>query len=605
MRSPLRFLLALALLPFYWVVSPISPAHAATGDSDTYFNLEANKTSSHSYAIMTNDSSVHFTSAFTFEMWLKPTDLCSSGYCHIFVKEEEYTLSIYNGTYQLALKGTSDSWVWQDTTIKPQINSWQHIAITRAARADAISMYLNGEVVYTAGAGGLSTLDFATKTSSFQIGARVGNYNSLNAAPDQSFIGSVDEVKLWQTARTQSQVQSDMHSYGPTNDANLKAYYDFNDISGSTILNKAFGGGGTLTMKNSPVISALETTQVSSGTKIVKIPRSYLSANGWKPPLGISTLNALVVGGGGGGGNNVGNGGGGGGGYLINGVAVSNTSSIAIKVGTGGAGGRQIAAGNTTYDGTTLMDGQSGESSTATINGSTFTGGGGGGGGTIWSNNFCGGTGQLSLGGTSGTGSGSGGTASTGGAGGAVSGTQSIANGVTGFSSSITSPSAFYGSGGGAGGVWNGNATGVGANSQGGDGNGVNGLNQTGSGGGGNLSPCLEGGKGGSGVVILAFNASGALPTAISSAIFRTPTSITATVSEVGKVTFYAQGKVIPGCKARPTISSASITVTCTWKPSQHTAVPLSARFAPASFPSNLITIDFGTVQVLPRTGKR
>ena len=605
MRSWLRTILILALTPIYWIASPISPAIAATGDSDTFFNLEANTSSNHNFAIMTNDSSVRFTSAFTFEMWLKPTNACAGIYCTIMVKEEEFAFAVVNGNYQFALNGSSGGWVWQDTTIKAQINSWQHFAMTHAAGLNSVSMFLNGQLVYTGPAGQLGTLNFNSATTSFQIGARVGNHNSLSQAGVQSFIGSIDEVKLWQTVRTQAQVQSDMHTYGPTNDANLKAYYDFNDISGSTILNKAVGGGGTLTIRNSPTISALETSTVTSGTKVVRFPRTYLSANGWKPPLGITTLNALVVGGGGGGGNNVGNGGGGGGGYLINGLAVSESSNFAIKVGVGGAGGRNAAGGGVTYDGTTLMDGQSGESSVATINGSAFTGGGGGGGDTIWSTNFCGGSSQLSLGGSAGTGSGTGGTAFTGGAGGTVSGTQSTANGVTGFSTSFTGSSAFYGSGGGAGGPWNGNVVGNGANSQGGTGNGSDGLNLTGSGGGGNAAGCAVGGKGGSGLVIFTFNASGALPSAISSAIYRTPTTLTVTVSEVGKVTFFAQGKVIPGCKARSTISAASITATCPWKPSQRTAVAITARFAPTSLPSNLININFGSVQVAPRTGKR
>jgi hypothetical protein len=608
MRARLRFILALALLPIYWIAAPISPAIASTGDSDTYFNLEANTSSSHRYAIMTNDSSVQFTSAFSFEMWMKPTNSCSGIYCTFIVKEEVYAFAIVNGNYQFALNGTSGGWVWQDTTIPAQINSWQHFAMTHAANTNLVSMYLNGLLVYTGPADHLSTLNFYNPATSFQVGARVGNSNSLTQPGVQSYIGSIDEIKMWQTTRTQAQVQSDMHTYGPTNDSNLKAYYDFNDISGSTILNKAVGGGGTLTMKNSPTISDLEISTVSSGTKVVKFPRTYLSANGWKPPLGISSLNALVVGGGGGGGNNVGNGGGGGGGYLINNLSVSDSTNFAIKVGTGGAGGRNAAAGNITYDGTTLMDGQSGESSVATVNGTSFTGAAGGGGDTIWSTNLCGSSGAVSLGGTSGSGSGSSGTSFSGGAGGALSGTQSVANGVTGFSSSITGSSAFYGSGGGAGG-WSGYVAGSGANSQGGTGNGsastIDGLNQTGSGGGGNAAGCAVGGKGGSGVVIFAFNASGALPSAISSAIFRTATSLTVTVSEAGKVTFYAQGKVIPGCKARPTITSASITATCSWRPSQRTAVPITAKFAPTSLPSNLITINFGTVQVASRTGKR
>jgi hypothetical protein len=127
----------------------------------------------------------------------------------------------------------------------------------------------------------------------------------------------------------------------------------------------------------------------------------------------------------------------------------------------------------------------------------------------------------------------------------------------------------------------------------------------TGSGGGGNAAGCAVGGKGGSGVVIFAFNAFGAAATAINSATYRTPTTITATVSEAGKVTFYALGKVIPGCKSRPTVSSAAITATCQWKPSQRSAVPITAKFSPTASPANLVTIDFGSVWVSSRSGQR
>jgi hypothetical protein len=556
---------------------------------------------------MLNNSSVHFTSAFTFEMWIKPTNACTSVYCHFLVKEEEYAFAVVNGTYQVALNGTSGGWAWQDTTIKAQIGSWQHIAFSHVANVDSISMYLNGLLVYTGPAEHLSTLNFATSSSSFQIGARVGNSNSLSAAGSQSFIGSIDEVKLWQTVRSQSEIRDDMDSYGPTNDSNLKTYFDFNDISGSTISNKASGGAGTLTMISSPTVSTLEITTVSSGTKVVKFPRSYISANGWKPPLGITSINLLAVGGGGGGGNNVGNGGGGGGGYSINNLAVSSESTIRIKVGTGGVGGRYTAAGTLTYNGTTLMDGQNGTSSITTVNGSSFTGGGGGGGGTIWTNNLCAGdvSGSLSLGGTAGTATGTSGTALSGATGGAVSSNQSIANGASGFSSSITGSSAFYGSAGGAAGGWNGSVTGTGTNSQGGSGSGVDGLDQTGSGGGGNAAGCLVGGKGGSGIVIFAFSAFGGVPTAISSATYRTATSISVTVSEAGKVSFYAFGKVIPGCRAKATVTSATITATCQWSPSQRNSVPVIAKYSPTSVPSSVVTIDFGKVWVSNRSSRR
>jgi hypothetical protein len=599
----LTFSLALSFLLGF----STNQAKAATGDADTYFNLESNTGTPAKYAVATYSSGFVITSAITIEAWVYPTSDCvSAAFCHIVRKEDGWALAIASGKYKYALNGASGGWAWTDTTIEPRLNEWQHLALVRENNASTVSFYLNGLLVYTGSSGAVSNGPFKNSSYNFTVGAMTSDFNDLNATPYYPFIGNLDEIKVWQTARTQAQIISDAHTYGPTNDSNLKIYYDFNDVSGSSLVNRSSGADAstTLTLKNSPSFTSIETSTVTSGTKVVRFPRSYISANGWKPPLGVSSINLLAVGGGGGGGNNVGNGGGGGGGYQVNNISVSSSSNIGVKVGTGGQGGRNIAAGTLTYDGTTLMDGQRGDSSVATINGSTFVGNGGGGGDTIWSNNFCGGSGQLSLGGSSGTSSGTGGTAYSGGAGGAVSGTQSVANGVTGFTSTITGAT-YFGSGGGAGGVWNGNATGNGANSQGGNGNGSNGLNLTGSGGGGNTSGCLVGGKGGTGIVIFAFNAFGGIANAISSANYRTQTTITATVSEAGKVTFYAHGKVIPGCKSRATVSSASITATCQWKPSQRNAVPITAKFAPTASPANLVTIDFGSVRVSSRSGQR
>ena len=600
----LSFSLALSFLLGF----STNQAVAATGDADTYFNLESNTGTPAKYAVATYSSGFVITSAITIEAWVYPTSDCVSAvFCHIVRKEDGWTLAIASGKFKYGLNGTAGGWGWTDTTIEPRLNEWQHVTLVRENNASTVSFYLNGLLVYTGSSGAVGTGSFKSSSFNFTLGAMTGDVNDINASPIYPFIGNIDEVKVWQTARTQAQIISDAHSYGPTNDSNLKIYYDFNDVSGTSLVNRASGADAstTLTLKNSPSFTPIETSTVSAGTKAVKFPRSYISANGWKPPLGVSSINLLAVGGGGGGGNNVGNGGGGGGGYQINNVAVSNSSNINVKVGTGGAGGRNSAAGTLTYDGTTLMDGQKGDSSVATIDSSSFTGGGGGGGDTIWSNNVCGGSGQLSLGGVGGSGIGSGGTVFTGGAGGAVSGTQSVANGATGFTSSITGASTYYGSGGGAGGVWNGNATGTGANSQGGTGNGSNGSNLTGSGGGGNTSGCLVGGKGGSGVVIFVFNAFGAIANAINSAVYRTPTTITATVSEAGKVTFYAMGKVIPGCKSRATVTSSTITATCSWRPSQRNAVPITAKFSPTASPANLVSIDFGSIRVSARTGQR
>lgn len=59
---------------------------------------------------------------------------------------------------------------------------------------------------------------------------------------------------------------------------------------------------------------------------------------------------------------------------------------------------------------------------------------------------------------------------------------------------------------------------------------------------------------------------------------FRNSNLITATVSKPGKVTFYQEGVIIPGCKNR---IAATTTATCNWKPSRRGKINVSASLTP------------------------
>jgi hypothetical protein len=61
-------------------------------------------------------------------------------------------------------------------------------------------------------------------------------------------------------------------------------------------------------------------------------------------------------------------------------------------------------------------------------------------------------------------------------------------------------------------------------------------------------------------------------------AIYRTAVSVTANVNQSSKVTFYSNGKVIPGCKnLTATGSGTSFSISCTWKPSNRGSISLRA----------------------------
>ena len=65
-------------------------------------------------------------------------------------------------------------------------------------------------------------------------------------------------------------------------------------------------------------------------------------------------------------------------------------------------------------------------------------------------------------------------------------------------------------------------------------------------------------------------------------AIYRLNNSIVATVSTAGKVDFKLQGKFLAGCRNVSTTGSAPITATCTWKPSIHNSVLITATLKPS-----------------------
>jgi len=93
---------------------------------------------------------------------------------------------------------------------------------------------------------------------------------------------------------------------------------------------------------------------------------------------------------------------------------------------------------------------------------------------------------------------------------------------------------------------------------------------------------------------------------ATTTATFRTQIIITADVTASSKITFWVNGKVIPGCKNRKASGSASsFTVNCAWRPSRRGDLKISAQAIPISGSVTSSTPSPISVRVLNRTGKR
>jgi len=502
----------------------------ANSETDTAVSMSG---SPYYYGYYRNDFT--FDDLFTLEAWVKPTSTCSTGTCAFFSTEATLVTKIASGYFYYALYRTASNWEWINTGVAIPSGQWSHIAFSKVLagnQTEALKLYLNGQVVYSrsgspyrASSATNVLTDVVNPISSwYYIGARAGD--------GTRFYGSIDEFKYWSSARSQTEIATDMHS-NSTSDSNLKIYYDFNSDSlsnSSDVQNLAINGGGRTHLKASTSMTYEPIAdQAASGPyTTVTFQRTYVTQNGgWKVPSQVNALSAIVLAGGGGGGaesDDTGwfGGGGGAGGYQLVTQTGLNRNLLSVEVGVGGRGGEQVSRGAITS--TLPTDGQNskfgsiistgggagGVSYTSgRINGSS--GGSGGGGATYSGSGGSGIAGQGNYGGNAASsccaGGGGGGYSSVGGNGSAPSAGASV-GGAAG--NGLLNPLYVAGkspqflAGGGAGGSFTSAGS---AGSLGGTAAWTNATANSGSGGGGGGSsptnPDKPGGRGGSGIVIV------------------------------------------------------------------------------------------------------
>ncbi|SLM27868.1 exported hypothetical protein [Desulfamplus magnetovallimortis] len=108
------------------------------------------------------------------------------------------------------------------------LGEWHHIAGTYEGTSQNI--YLDGELVAT----GVGRNTGLTASS----GNLFLGYSGSSGAP-HPFDGSMDEVKIWNTARSADQIRQSMYRELEGNEAGLVAYYNFNSSSGTALEDKS------------------------------------------------------------------------------------------------------------------------------------------------------------------------------------------------------------------------------------------------------------------------------------------------------------------------------------------------------------------------------
>jgi hypothetical protein len=270
----------------------------------------------------------------TYEAWVKPSSTCSQGTNASFLYTNSFVM-FCNGSYWWAsFKDSGGNWNGIPTNSRVVANSWVHLAVVRSGTT--ATFYVNNQQVNVWVSAALanswsSPSVFATPTT-IGIGGTGGG--------GQYFAGEIDEVKIWSSARTLTQIWNGANTMENLAESSLVAYWDFNEGSGSVAVSRAQRADSTFdfTPTNSQWRSVAD-TQNSGPYTVVTAPRTLINkVGGWRAPESITAIFALVVGGGGGGGGGFEGGGGGGGGMLESRVSVVPRSIYAIRVGMGGRG---------------------------------------------------------------------------------------------------------------------------------------------------------------------------------------------------------------------------------------------------------------------------
>lgn len=183
-------------------------------------------------------SSLQFTDEFTLECWV---------YIVASSSQEIHLIESYSGNsggYVLRIGQNGAMLAYAMGASQPSLsglsnvidNQWNHLAVTYSTTSGELKLFLNGVQ------DGMSSPNSAiyNNASLLKIGAR-GDDSDINTPI------YMDEVRMWNVARTESEIASSMNECLVGNEEGLMLYYDFENDLDATVTDKTSNGNdGTI-----------------------------------------------------------------------------------------------------------------------------------------------------------------------------------------------------------------------------------------------------------------------------------------------------------------------------------------------------------------------
>jgi len=188
------------------------------------------------YVALPNEASFDFGDTdFAVELWLKVDSFTKNWQTIISKGDDSWRLSrngSTNNTLHFALRGLTSV----DGSTNVNDGEWHHVAgvadLTNSMLYLYVDSVLDGSTAFT---DSLNPSDYEV-----QIGA-----NAQRSG--RNFHGEIDEVRIWNTARSQAEIQANMYNTVGSFETSLVAYYRFEQDSGTELVDvTSFDNDGTL-----------------------------------------------------------------------------------------------------------------------------------------------------------------------------------------------------------------------------------------------------------------------------------------------------------------------------------------------------------------------
>lgn len=259
------------------------------------------------------------TSEITIETWIYPLANNNNQNAHFLSKGDGGNISS-DRSYELQWltdKGTyvgfsiflgSSIWGYISAAVPP--SEWTHVAVTFSSNSGLLQLYRNGSLVASTtsdASGSIPLINQSLRQTSQPL-----VFGAYPPHTDTFATGMMDEIRIWNIARSSSDIYRDLNRYLSGTEPNLVAYWSFEDGSATDITGHGhtgtFIGDTTTVLDDTPLIEIIQSTikvasvQVSwsssSNTMYQVQYSSVLTPNTWvnlgNPVVGIEGVTTVI-----------------------------------------------------------------------------------------------------------------------------------------------------------------------------------------------------------------------------------------------------------------------------------------------------------------------